>query len=82
MNTLSQPLLKFRGKTDLNYTHSILCYGKILVFYTESVGETEETVAVFLTTTTAPESALTVVARGGKHDVVVEGSFEPGIAVW
>ena len=34
---------------------------------------------MFLTTTTAPEAALTVVAQGGKHDVVVEGSFEPGI---
>ena len=77
MNTLSQPLLQFRGKTDLNCTHSIILW-EILVFYTESVGETEETVAVFLTTTTAPEAALIVVAQGGKHDVVVEGSFEPG----
>ena len=74
MNTLSQPLLKFRGKTYLNCTHSIMLWENL----TESVGETEETVAVFLTTTTAPEAALTVVARGAKHDVVVEGSFEPG----
>ena len=50
------------------------------VIYTDSVGETAN-VTVFLSTTTAPEVVLTVatLTGGGKQDVVVEGSYEPGI---
>ena len=79
---LCRPLTRFEGSASCEVVYRMMV--PEADSYTETsdrVGGAEDIISVLLTPTTGPGMNLSVAAgtRGGKQDVVVEGTFETGI---
>ena len=79
VQVLCRPLTRFEGRASCEVTYSTIPN----TVKSESVGGARDIITVLLMSTAGPEATLTVAAsaRGGKQDVVVEGTFETGIEI-
>ena len=82
VQVLCRPLTRFEGRASCEVAYSTIPNTENMV-KSESVGGARDIITVLLMSTAGPEATLTVAAatRGGKQDVVVEGTFETGIEI-
>ena len=82
VQVLCRPLTRFEGRASCEVAYSTIPNTENMV-KSESVGGARDIITVLLMSTAGPEATLTVAAsaRGGKQDVVVEGTFKTGIEI-
>ena len=82
VQVLCRPLTRFEGRASCEVAYSTIP-NTVNMVKSESVGGARDIITVLLMSTAGPEVTLTVAAsaRGGKQDVVVEGTFKTGIEI-
>ena len=78
---LCRPLTRFEGSASCEVVYRMVPGADSYTETSDRAGGAEDIISVLLTPTTGPGMNLSVAAgtRGGKQDVVVEGTFETGI---
>jgi hypothetical protein len=78
---LCRPLTRFEGSASCEVVYRMVPGADSYTETSDRAGGAEDIISVLLTTSTGPGMNLSVAAgtRGGKQDVVVEGTFETGI---
>ena len=78
---LCRPLTRFEGSASCEVVYRMVPGADSYTETSDRAGGAEDIISVLLTPTTGPGMNLSVAAgtRGGKQDVVVEGTFGTGI---
>ena len=83
VEVLCRPLTRFQDTAHCEVVYRILPEAMSYTETSEGVGRARDIVSVLLSTAASSEVNISVAARtrGGKQDVVVEGTFETGTCV-